>query len=662
MFITVDQSFTKKTSWYLIASIVAIGLLKFFLIANQEIVTEFYDALNYVGRADQLGRYFGLGATGYTVWLWFSHAFGVPQRIAIELLWLISATYLSFSLWVHDRERWLILPCFAVAALAPQTYNLFDHAMTEGLYLCLSALALASSIRVLRGDCLRKRAGALLTMGLIIGYMAITRNESFLLVAFLIVWSFLIGVVDRFYRNRTWGRSLYGALGGLFVVSLSATVIPAALTVHNGWRYGVFTRGGPAELPSNFRLLKTLAMIETGEKDPRFVPITHRARELAYAQSPTFARFRDEVERPQNPQQQASLQKLGLPGEIGTAWLWYAFHTAAWLQGITSLKDIDAIYRQAIREIEAGFSSGKYQRRFVLHPFLEADPAVWMPFLGQGLTHSINCMLAPLEAKVDADLPPTDEAVFDRVCMRRLPLVSSSIHIEGWAFANNADHPITRVSINDGATETNRENMRILPPDVQKAFQRDSLPLPRELGFGIFKSSGNKKPSPSPSLSFYSGSEFLGKLDRFEPGKSHVFPGTHGNITVEMAAVTIRTLRAPDSFRERIKGVVLTIAKSSTIWITGLSLSCACLLMLIFFCQSESKYLLLASGGIFVIWVLLHICFYGLVSAAAWTAEPRYLQNSAFFCLFFIVSTVLSTLNYFVRWVVDHFKLLLEPF
>lgn len=643
-----------KSTLVMIASLMTIALLKLLLIANHEIVSEADDPLNYVSQADNLGTSFGMRATGYSTWLWVGKVFGFPQRIAIEILWLVSVTFLALSVVPPERSRWLALPFFTVAAFTPQTYYLFDRALTEGFYLCLSALALGCSVRVFRQESLRRRAGTLVAMGMLLGIMAITRNEAALLLIFLVAWSVSVGLFDWICRRFTFASSCFRALGVLAVVSVSAAVVPTALALHNGWAFGVFTPN-VSVLPSNMKLLKTLAEIETEEPNFRFVPITRKAREMAYSQSPTFARFREVVEDPKNVFQSMSLKRLGRPGEIGAGWIWHVFNLAAFSVGITNYIDLDATYLQAVREIEEGFASGKYRRRFVLHPFLGGNMAVWMPYLSESVKTVVDLAITPIRSEGDANLQPSDLAIFDRVCMRRLPLVFTSIHIHGWVFSKNKDFPISGVTVEE--PPNNPSGLRALGPrpDVQKAFQREGFVLPEGMDFDISESI--RKQMPDVALSFLSGTEVVGQINQFEVGKVHTIAGTHGDIILGIEVVNIALPREINPIRERVETTIRDISISSNVWIVGLALSAVCLLVLAFFKRCEIGCIWLATAGVFFTWSVIHLGFYALLNAAAWEADGRYLQNSAFFGIFFIVTAVIATGDHLARLFIARLKL-----
>jgi len=491
--------------------ILSIALLKFFLIANQEIVTEPHDALNYVTQSDRLNVNFGLGATGYTVWLAVGKALSLPQRIGIELLWLTAAAFLSFQICAGMRSPWAMPVLFAAAVFAPQTFHLFDRALTDGYFICLTAFVLGFCIRSFRGRSLRERLPAVVGMGAVSGLMAITRNEGILLLAFLVCWAILLGLCDWIGGARTMRKLIPDVAGALLIAGVTASLLPGAVMLYNGWRYGVLTLSF-VEMPSHMRLLKALARIETGERNRRFVPVSHKAREMAYAKSPTLARFAPEVENPETSFQKESLAAIGQPGEIGAGWIWHVFNSAAGPLGIGFPRDLDSTYRQAVREIEAGFQS--CPRRFVPHPFLGGDSSAWLPYLGEGFFHAIRCVLTPSEWMEDADLSPADRSLFDRVCLRRSSLTQRTVCVRGWVFSADPNHPITSVSTASEPTPDNGFPVNILRGGT----------VPHRPPGSIHSLRSNTKETGS-NFPFSPGPIWLGTSGSLTTTKATLFPG-----------------------------------------------------------------------------------------------------------------------------------------
>lgn len=623
-----------------VAAILSVVLLKFFLIANQEIVTEPHDALNYVTQADRLGVNFGLGSTGYTVWLAACKAMSVPQRIAIELLWLGSAAFLCYQICDGRRRPWAMLALFTAAAFAPQTFHLFDRALTDGYYICLSALALGFCIRSLRGHGLSERLPAVVGMGGIFGLMAITRNEGVLLMAFLACWAILLGFIDWGRGVRPMRKMIPGVAGALLISGASAAILPGFMILYNGWRYGVPTLTF-VEMPSHMRLLKTLARIETGESNRRFVPISRKAREMAYAQSPTLARFAPEVENPETSFQKESLKAIGVPGEIGAGWIWHVFNSAAGPLGVAAPKDLDVTYRQAIREIEEGFPSAP--RRFVPHPFLGGDASAWLPYLGDGLSHAVRCVISPPERMENASLSPADTSLFDRVCLRRTALTQRTVCVRGWVFSADPIHPITTVSTAIEPTPDNGFPVNLARPDLRDHMVRDGVIHPSSPGFHTFTSI--KKEGDWFELAFFSGPEWIGELGGFDYDKTYTIAGKHGEIVVGIDAIETDGFRSGTPLRESVKRVLLKIAASPAAWIAGLLMGGVSLAVLLIFRNREQTNLWILSAAVLAIWALIRLGFYSLISAAAWAAEPRYLQGTAVFGMLAVATLVLGAVE-----------------
>jgi len=546
----------------------------------------------------------------------------------------------------------MTLPVFLAAAFLPQTYYLFDRALTDGYYLCLSAIALGFCIRTFSGSTLRARLPSLAGVGALIGLMAITRNEAILLFSFLAAWSILLGFHDWQSRKRPVKKAVLEAVRSLAVAAAFAIVIPAALTLHNGWRYGIYTLNFP-EMPSHMRLLKSLAAIDTGEPNARFIPISRKAREIAYAQSPTLARFRDVVENPSNTYQQASLAAIGMPGEIGGGWIWHVFNAASSSLGITSLFDLDSTYRQASTEINEGFRAGKLKKHFVPHPFLGKDISMWVPHLGSGFLHALDCILAPTRPMDDAELRPFEKNVFDRVCLRRISLAYDTVRIQGWAFSKNPDFPITGISTHEDATSKDATSVSDPRPDVQQMLTKEDFKPPSGSGFSLSTTLINR--GDWFALSLFSGSELVGKSTDFDFGKTYVLAGQHGDIMMGIDIVA-PSYREKSSLMEQFKVIALNLSSSANAWVVGLLLGLASLLVLLSIRPASLGCPWLLAAAVFAIWALTRLGFYTLISAAAWEAEPRYLQNTAVFGALAIAALTIGAVKHVLLWTYNHVR------
>jgi len=87
------------------------------------------------------------------------------------------------------------------------------------------------------------------------------------------------------------------------------------------------------------------------------------------------------------------------------------------------------------------------------------------------------------------------------------------------------------------------------------------------------------------------------------------------------------------------------MAASPAAWIAGLLMGGISLGILLFFQNRERPGPWILSAGILTIWAIIRLGFYSLISAAAWPAEPRYLQGTAVFGMLAVAILVLGAVD-----------------
>lgn len=173
-------------------------ITKLALVSGNEIISEHSDAWTYVAAASEFPRS-AIGANpGYPLWLWVSMVLGILQRIAIEILFVFSAAIFSVALGRFAFGFFGYALLLLLTVFSPVSYFLFDRAIGDGLYICLSLSALGWSIISLQIHRPMIRWMVLLMLGVTMGGMALTRPEAPLLaVAMLSLAIFSILVLVR---------------------------------------------------------------------------------------------------------------------------------------------------------------------------------------------------------------------------------------------------------------------------------------------------------------------------------------------------------------------------------------------------------------------------------------------------------------------------------
>lgn len=444
----------------------SLAIAKLCLIAPNEIVSWPDDSVVYARQS--LGPWTLGYPAGYPAWLSLCRLFGFPQRIAIELLYLTAAFAVAYALrkWFGGLAGYLT---FSILAMSSSTFFLFDRGLADGFFACLTLFGLALTIRVLLAESTR---GLLLWstgLGGVLGIMSITRSEDPLLA----LWIICLVVASVIIRRRGDGRTsrrlewAHSMLAGV-IASAVAALVCLSLCFSFLLGEGVFARG-VALMPGHVKLLDNLAKIQTGEPPIRFIPITKKSREMAYAASPTFAKYRSIIENPQDGWQSMSRQN-GIPaGEIGGGWIWHAINTNLIATCGGSHTCAEGVYKRINSELDQAFHDGRLRKRFVINSLIGGNPIHLLSELPPSIDAVTTAMLS--SSPENPEDQAIDEEIFDRAFVRRASLVPHDFNmtVQGWAFVNKPGHKITTVRISSPMVSDAPVSL-LERPDVARGF------------------------------------------------------------------------------------------------------------------------------------------------------------------------------------------------
>ncbi len=236
----------------------------------------------------------------YPLFIALAYWLNIPLLLAQQLLQALACAVFVLALLPLFHRAWLLLGVFLLLLFNPFSFNypamgrVLQLAIYPPLGLLVFGLALGLALRA--GDSLRRALPWALWLGLAMGLLWITRDESIWIVpslAMLLLWSAGNAVICG--RGR-WGAVLLHLLPllGWFVVVLLICSL-------NSLHYGVFVRN---ELEtSEFKAAYGgLLRVRTAD-DRRFYPVVREARRQAYTVSPSLR----------------EIEPL-LDGEIGERW------------------------------------------------------------------------------------------------------------------------------------------------------------------------------------------------------------------------------------------------------------------------------------------------------------------------------------------------------
>lgn len=617
-----------------------ISFFKLALVARNEIVAIPFDSEGYIRQA--ANHLYELGTPpGYPLWLALSGLSGVPQRISIEILLISSSIFLSCWLRRVFGELCALL-AFSMIVLSPATYFLFDYALTDGFYGCLNILAVAlSGILVFSAE-RRIQVVSGVSLGVVLGWMALSRNEDPLLVAW--VGMLLSLLAFRWFDSRSNKSARFPfsrvILVGIAIAGPAVGLVQGVNLIH--WhKSGVFARTLPG-LPGHMRMLRQLAEIETGEADIRYVPVSARARLLAYRASPTLGKYASSIEDRGSIFQTVS-REAGLPsGEIGAGWIWHVFNVA--ILGANGTVQGAQEYEKINAELTSGFDSGLLKKRFILHSFAAAPAPEIFRRLPGGVWEVAKKTFQTYPQGSDLG---QEKELFDAVALRRSALTGGGYKhaIQGWAFVNDrSDRKIESVMSVGGAGQQPATVSYMPRKDVEKAFKKPDGSIPSVMGF---------------KFDFYSSSKMAGRLlylfqdgstmfaDELTPGIRSIGPGGDGPSLLQSIDLSTAEPVARTGYRHRLQALLSSVVNIPVV--SGALVIVLVALSILPFLASARAREEQSKVRTFIVLVfamfLLRVLFYAVLDSEAWDVEIRYMLASNFMAAILIAVSVSFWVN-----------------
>lgn len=619
-------------------------IAKLVLVAGNEIVSEHSDAWSYINAASEFPRS-SVGANpGYPGWLWISMVLGVPQRIAIEILFVFSGAVFSMALgrFAFGFVGYALLLLLTV--FSPVSYFLFDRALSDGMYICLSLMAVGWSVLCLQTGRRAVRWALLLLLGLTMGGMALTRSEvPLLVVAMLSLAALSIFLLIRVDQAR-WSEACVKTFFRFGFSSLIATMMVFGVMSIHWYLEGVWAQT-LSGLPAHTNLLARLAAIKVQAPHQRFVPISREARFLAYQNSPTLSQLRPIIEAADNPYKLESERVLGMAGEVGAGWIWHIFNDAAAKHGIKTVRELDRFYRQANAELDTAFTDGKLGKEFVLQPLLGSDSSVWLPFIRDGLSNVLVGATRAPEPQMDADF---ESNFFDRICLRRSALMQKNEGlIKGWAFAKR--NKLSGIVVEPGTASGAQSAAPALfsathfaRPDVQEGFRKEGLNIPLDSGFAARIPLRANQPI---RLRFTLEDGQVATADHPVVDQVRVATASAGtDVVFGIDTLPSDTGQVKSGWRGQVMQTALGIYRNRSLWVVALILAVSGFCVLAWRATAGDKPALISLAGALLIasWIVFRLGFYAVIDAAAWGAEPRYVLMSGLFLSTLAVTGLLA--------------------
>lgn len=623
-------------------------VVKIWFISKNEIVSMPYDAEAYVSRAINGLWEIGVVHSGYPIWLYLSQQLGLPQRISIEILYLLSCFFVSVTAkaYAHYAVATLL---FFVLAFSPFTFFLFDQALSDGFYLCLTLFASGFSLKLLSCNNLKNSGFATYATGLgvTLGIMLLTRAEDQLIFFWIFALAALFAIFCRVQNAKLltlkfWRRPF----NLIFITSIVSFLVVNIVCSIFYLRSGVFGRSLTL-LPGHYKLIEKLSMIDSGTPQKRYIPISSASREMAYAVSPTLNYLRDEVENPNNILQAASRQ-AGLPnGEIGAGWIWGIF-LGAMYKTIPNSNPVrcEDVFKKMHVELDAAFEDGRLKKRFIINPVIGGNILQLFSNLPSGVFTVFGKIFMSYPYISDQ---LTNSDIFNKTCLRRKSLTGSPkrIILQGWGYA--AFPP--------------RKILFVLPRAVDGSYGKAKYIERNDVSIGIEKSNGwnpevygfraeiEANSLEDVTLAYYFSDGTIVESDFFSKGQVSTIVSKSDNKSKVIQGIDIAEYDPTNvrrGFRHKLQNILVRYMSTNTAVILASTIFIFFLVLAIIKIVNK-KYDRLRNILVFQLFLFLifsaRILFYSLIETASWHVEIRYLASAqALFFIFisFSIGTIIT--------------------
>ena len=364
---------------------------------------EFDDALYIrlglnIANGNWLGTYNELTLVKAPMFPVFLAAFsftGIPFNIAQHCLFFLGCIYLANIASHVCKSKAVGIFLFAAVVTCPSYYTI-TRVIRDPLYTTLTLFLVGSWIELFLLDRLR---GARLSFAAMVGTLSaaywLTREEGIWILPCLgiitlggFVRSLAGGSAER--SKRGWSVSSY-----LLVVLLFASATAVGVGLLNKMTYGRFVLVEMGE--GNFQRA-LVALQRVGEPYNRpYLPLPREARQLVYAESPSFAKLKDFLDPPDHSSRWINAACRPLPstcGDIGGGWFLWALRDVLSKSGMYETPEkAAAFYRSIANEVEAACGSGRLKCSAWLPPLVPAIPATQWTKLPNTLLKTVGLLL-----------------------------------------------------------------------------------------------------------------------------------------------------------------------------------------------------------------------------------------------------------------------------
>lgn len=604
------------------------------LISGEEIFAIPYDQLTYIDAASH-GYWFGDNYTVstfvrlpiYPLYISLIYLTGLPLRIAIDMLYLVSGFAFVVALSKSNFPMWLCVAAYCMIVFHPVSFQLFNHSLPETLYVSVLLLALASLIMLLlRLESPQHVTYALLT-GISFSLLWHIRPENILIIGIFILLLFITFLISK--NNGLNVRQLFRQIGVIIAVPISIVILVSLLIrTGNFIKFGLFV---PYEIEAGGYTAAYKALLRIyPARSIRFVPVSKASRTIAYTVSPSFRELEPFLESESNMWANVTRKEMNIKNDIAAGWFYWALRDAVSLAGhYRSAREADAYYKRIADEINSAIDDGRLPGRTVLFSFLDPEVSNYLPYLGESFLKMWRLFTSvdePARKKEDPTLSEDVRKAFDIVANRRAALTGDSVvTLRGWAFHDGKE--ITQILLRTADGKVLASTDQFSPrPDVAKSYKANGIEnVPENTGFTLTTPQGQQLPDAYLVIVTNRNSEYAIPYKQIDIGKPLWAAASGSNKKVTYALDLVSQPKGSRQLQKSLQSFIWTIYGKLVTYLTYVSMLGIIILV---FCYKKIN----IRDDIYVILFLLlfvvlsRVALFALIDASSWPGnQPRYL-------------------------------------
>jgi hypothetical protein len=618
-------------------SFLILAILKLFIVWNNEILAlnQPHDDLWFINSANH-AYWFGtytqmkfIHLPIFPLFIYFTHFTEVPLRIILELFFISSSFYLTYSLMKAGINKWLGPVIFVLMIFHPLSMNLFNHTLAETFYAPLLIFSIANLIMLW----LYKEGKASIYFSFLTGIsfslLWFTRDENILITALFILIFFIILVVS--YLEKYSRKKIFELMKIIIIIPIACIMLLAIII--NSANYLTFGVFAPSELQgSGYKsAYKALSRIKPADIT-KFVPISTESREKAYQVSPTFNELRPILEDHSNFAFYWTKNSQGIDNEMAAGWFYWMLREAVYQTGYKTGESADRFYNQVALEVNQAIKDKKIESRVVLLNFIDPYFYKFLPDLPDSFLRIFKLFFDTSEPSLETDapgLPGEITSTVDKMANRRQGVVKKTPLgiIQGWAVTNNEE--ITNITLkNPDGSQIMSTVTTIERPDVLSSFKINSpsITAPLNSGFSL-------QFSDETNTAINGIIEFVSRKDKFSIPLKSIKEGAVTEQQSDMGGKTLYFAIDSESFPKTQKIDPLKISMQHYIWKTyGNIIFHLTILSILFLILIIATYKYIRKNDLVIILLTLlftiftRVILFSVLDINSWNgAQPRYI-------------------------------------